>query len=140
MKTSWSLRLVLTVAALLAAAGCASHEGAYEPVNKPNADLESRANFVLLDARTQKTVTRAGLQERRLEDGRLEVIANIRNRSNQRLEVQVDCVFKDERGFPTQDDAPFQTLILTENAQEGARFVSLNDQARTYTVRVRRTR
>jgi hypothetical protein len=49
-------------------------------------------------------------------------------------------VFKDPQGFPTADEAPFRTLILTENAQEGVRFVSLNAQARTYTIRIRQAR
>lgn len=126
--------------ATLLAAGCASHEGAYEPINPKAADVENRAKFVLLDRATRDSVTCTGLQERLLEDGRLEVIANIRNRLNRRIEVQVNCVFKDPRGFATNDDAPFQTLILTENAQESVRFVSANAEAKQYTVRVRQAR
>src|SRR6266581_407836 len=74
------------------------------------------------------------------DDGRMEVIANVRNRLNRRIEVQVNCVFKDEKGFPTNDEAPFKTLFLDENAQEGVRFISMNNQARTYTIRVREAR
>jgi len=53
--------------------------------------------------------------------------------------VQVNCVFKDDKGFPT-DEASFKTLILDENAQEGVRFISMNNQSRTYTIRVRQAR
>ena len=70
----------------------------------------------------------------------MEVIANVRNRLNRRIEVQLNCVFKDEKGFPTNDEAPFKTLFLDENAQEGARFISMNNQARSYTIRVREAR
>ena len=77
---------------------------------------------------------------RLLPDGRLELTANLRNREERRIDVQVNCVFKDEQGFPIGDDTPFQTLILTENAQEAVRFVSMNNRAKKYTVRVREAR
>jgi len=43
---------------------------------------------------------------------------------------------KDETGVMTEE-TPFQTVILTENATEQVRFVSLNDKAKKFTVRVR---
>jgi hypothetical protein len=78
--------------------------------------------------------------ERVLEDGRMEVVANVRNRLNRRIEVQISCVFKDETGFALNDENTFRTLILTENIEEAARFVSLNDRARSYTIRIRQAR
>jgi hypothetical protein len=114
--------------------------GAHEPRNVSKYNLEDSAKFVLLDKGTERSVTCSGILERVLEDGRLEVIVNVRNRLNRRIEVQINCVFKDELGFPVNDEAPFTRLILTENAQEGVRFVSLNDQARTYTIRIRQSR
>jgi len=121
-------------------AGCATHEGAYEPVARQDAAVENRAKFVLLDAAVRDSVDCSGLQERVLGDGRLEVTAQVRNRLNRRIEVQINCVFKDEQGFPTEEEAGFKTLILTENAQEGVRFISLNEAASTYTIRVRQAR
>ena len=112
-------------------------EGAYVPQKADKYDLENYHNFVLLDAGTQRSVTCSGIYQRFLDDGRLEVIANIRNRQERRIEVQADCVFKDEQGFPTNDAAPFRTVILSENAQEGVRFVSFNNKAKTYTIRIR---
>ena len=49
-------------------------------------------------------------------------------------------MFKDDQGFTTNDEASFKTLILDENAQEGVRFISRNNQLRTYTIRVRQAR
>lgn len=132
--------VALVFATLLLSVGCARHEGAYATVHAPGADRESQAKFVLLDKATRNSVTCDGLQERFLEDGRLEVIALVRNRLNRRIEVQINCVFKDARGFPIRDDVPFRTLILTENAQEGVRFVSAVPEAETYTIRVRQAR
>ena len=114
--------------------------GAYQPRNVNKYDLENNARFVLLDKGVERSLTCPNIEERITDEGRLEVVANVRNRLNRRIEVQINCVFKDDKGFPTNDEAPFRTLILDENAQEGVRFVSMNDQARTYTIRVREAR
>ena len=117
------------------------HEGgAYEPKNSGNFALENKERFVALDYRVQRSVTCSGLLAQLLPDGRLEVAANIRNRIERRIQVQIQCVFKDANGFATGEDAPWQDLILTENAQETVKFQSLNDKAKTYTVRVREAR
>lgn len=117
------------------------HEGgAYEPKNTTKFDLENQAKFVTLDYRVQRSVTCSGLQEKVLEDGRLEVAANIRNRLERRIQVQIQCVFKDAQGFSTGDETPWQDLILTETAQESVRFQSFNDKAKGYTIRVREAR
>lgn len=119
-------------------AGCATG-GAKPPINTTKYDLENRAPFVLMDSGAQRSVTCSGIQERKLDDGRLEVAANVRNRENRRIQVQINCEFKDEQGFVV-DSTPWQNLILTENAQESVPFTSMNNKARKYTVRVRQAR
>lgn len=130
-----TLSLALLTLGIGLGAGCGG--GAYLPKNTTKYDLENREKLVLLDARVQRSVTCSGIQERVLEDGRLEIAANIRNREGRRIEVQIGCVFKDANGFPTGDESPFQTLILTENAQEAVKFTSLNNLAKKYTIRIR---
>lgn len=130
-----TLSLALLTLGLGLGAGCGG--GAYLPKNTTKHDLENREKPVLLDARVQRSVTCSGIQERVLEDGRLEIAANIRNREGRRIQVQIGCVFKDANGFPTGDESPFQTLILTENAQEAVKFTSLNNLAKKYTIRIR---
>lgn len=137
MKNKISLFLFTALAAALA--GCASG-GAYEARNTTKYDLENRDVFVLMDPGAQRSVTSSGIQQRLNADGRLEVTANIRNRENRRIQVQVNCVFKDEQGFSTGDETPWQNLILTENSQESVHFISMNDKARRYTIRVREAR
>jgi hypothetical protein len=114
--------------------------GAYQPRNVNKYDLENSAKFVLFDKGVERSVTCPNIEERVTDDGRMEIVANLRNRLNRRIEVQINCVFKDDKGFPTNDEAPFKTLFLDENAQEGVRFISMNNQARTYTIRVREAR
>jgi hypothetical protein len=151
-----ALSFAIPAAVLLATTGCVRmHEsvssgvetvatghagGAYAPQNATRYDLENRSPAVLLDHDVERSVTFSGIQERVNADGRMEVAANIRNRLNRRIQVQINCVFKDEQGFSTGDETPFQTLILDENAQETVRFIAMNNQGRRYTIRVRQAR
>ena len=133
---------ITAAAAALLVAGCQTghDKGPYLPQTPQTPAYESTERFVLLDPGAQHSVTSSGISERTLEDGRLEVIAQIRNRENRRIEVQANCVFKDQNGFATGDETPFQALILTENGTEQVRFVSANALAKKYTIRVRQAR
>lgn len=139
MKTVLTLGAAALVAVGLTA--CKHPEtGALPPQSTTKFSQETTEKFVLMDRGAQYSVTCSGLQETRLPDGRLRVVANVRNRENRRIQVQINCVFKDEQGFSTGDETPWQTLILTENGQESVAFESMNDKARRYTVRVRQAR
>jgi uncharacterized protein YcfL len=126
------------LAALALFAGC-SH-GPYAPKDTTKYNLESTEKLVLMDKQVQYSVTSTGIQQRINSDGRLEVVANLKNRENRRIQVQVSCVFKDDQGFSTGDETPWQTLILGENTTEAVIFKSMNAQARNYTIRVRQAR
>ncbi|MBM3833259.1 MAG: DUF1425 domain-containing protein [Verrucomicrobia bacterium] len=138
MKSHLSFVAALALGTLFST-GCKTETGAYAPVNATKFDLENRANFVLLDKATQRSVTSSGIQILPHTDGRLEVVANVRNRESRRIQVQANCEFKDEQGF-TVDDTPWQTVILSENEQQSVRFVSMNDKAKKFTIRVRQAR
>jgi hypothetical protein len=138
MKRINILALALAAATIMLA-GCRSG-GAYEPKNTTKFDLENKLDFVDMDAAVQHSVTCSGIQKRMLPDGRLEVTAHVRNREERRIQVQVNCVFKDDQGFSTGDETPFVSLILTENGQEDVKFTSMNVLAKRYTIRVRQAR
>ena len=140
MKTTL-VSLITAGATALLVAGCSTYDkGPYLPEVSKTPPYEKSVTFVALDPGVRRSIACTAIHERTLEDGRLEVIAQIRNRENRRLEVQVNCVFKDQNAFSTGDETPFQTLILTENATQDVRFVSMNSQAKKYTVRVREAR
>lgn len=103
-------------------------------------NLGNREKIAYESSGVQESVSCSGLQERIHEDGRLEVAANLHNHNNKRIQLQVSCVFKDFQGFSTGDEAPWQTLIMTENSQETVRFISMNDKAKLYTIRLREAR
>ncbi len=128
MKTK--LILLLSVCAIIG--GCGA------PVAQ-QAAAANNSTFVALGTLGARTVKCTAMQETQLADGRLQVRANILNLINKRVDLQVSCSFKDEQGFAI-DTTPFQTLILDETAQETVEFISLNAQAKYYTVRVRLAR
>ena len=123
----------LTVSLTILFAGCGT------PSVQQSA-IANSSKFVALGSLVNQTVKCTALQETILPDGRLQVRANILNRFNKRVDLQVNCVFKDDQGFSTGDETPFQTLILDEAAQDTVTFISLNDKAKNYTVRVRLAR
>ena len=136
MKTKWAAALVASVIPFTA---CKSHQGAYAPVDATVGNLENSASFVLFDPGAQHSVTCPSVRQTRLEDGRLQVQANLRNRENRRLQVQASCAFKDAQDFVVEE-TPFVNVFLDENAMQGVNFVSLNDKAQRYTIRVRQAR
>lgn len=141
MKHLKLLRPILSCVLLVAlAAGCSRHAGAYTPKAANLTADQVSAKFVLMDPGARKSVTSTGLQEIRLPDGRFQVICQVLNRENRRIQVQIQCVFKDAAGFGNGDETPWETLILTENATETVQFTSLNNAATSYTVRVRQAR
>jgi uncharacterized protein YcfL len=132
--------LLLSMVALALAAGCVSEPGPFAPLDTTKFTLENTDRFVVLDKPAQFSVTCTGFQERPLGDGRMEITANVKNREARRIQVQINCVFKDDQGFSTGDETPWQTLILSENSTEAVRFTAMNNLARKYTVRVRQAR
>ncbi len=139
MKTKLVL---LAASAALAATACKStyDKGPYLPQNSKTPAYENTERVVLMDPGVQYSLTCTGIQEGVTADGRLEVQAQICNRENRRIEVQVNCVFKDANGYSTGDETPFQTLILTENGTEQVKFTAMNTLAKKYTLRIRQAR
>ncbi len=132
--------LVSLLLLALALTGCSTGGGARLPENSGGNNQELGSKFVLMDDAAQHSVTSSALQERSLPDGRLEVVAVLRNRESRRIQVQVQCVFKDAQGISTGDETAWQDIILTENGMENVRFSSMNALAKAYTVRVRQSR
>jgi uncharacterized protein YcfL len=133
-----------TIRAILAAAatafflaGCHSRPDPFLPPESTKYSVESTGKFVWMDPTTQASVTCTGLQERISSDGRLEVVANVKNRENRRILVQVRCVFKDDNGFSTGEETPWQTLDLGEEATEAVHYTAMNNLAHKYTIAVR---
>jgi uncharacterized protein YcfL len=137
MKTVFSTLATAAVLALFA--GC-STPGPYAPQDTTKYTIENTNQFVLLDEPTQTSITCTGIEPRTLSDGRLDIVALVKNREDRRIQVQVQCVFKDEHGFSTGDETPWENLMLAENSTEAVHFTAMNTQAKNFTIRVRQAR
>ena len=129
--------LAVVSAGLALLAGCASGPASKTPQDTTKYTLENSDSFELLGKAGQDAMACTGLQPRQLPDGRLEIVASLKNREDRVLRLQVNCVFKDEHGFSTGDETPFRPLVLSAHATEAVRFTSANPLAKKYTVRVR---
>lgn len=135
-----SLFPFLSLAVVALFAGCASEPGTSTPQDSTKYTLENTENFELLGKGAQNSVACTGLQPRTLPDGRLEVVASVKNREDKKIKIQASCVFKDSQGFALANEAPPQAIVLAPNATEALRFTAQNASAKKYTIRVRETR
>lgn len=126
----------LAVGSAIFLTGCAT-ESAKQPVTVTPYGAEDKSRYALEGPHVQHSIAYTTTEMRTLEDGRLEVITNVRNKENRRLEVQISCIFKDANNFSTGDETPWRTLILTENSEEPVNFTSMNNRAKNFTVRIR---
>lgn len=133
LLASYAAALVLTV-------GCATDAEVRRPLETTKYTLENTDRYIPLDKPTQNAVSCTGIQESKLADGRLEVLANFKNRESRRFELQTSCEFKNEQGIPTGEETPWQNVVLSDNETEAVRFTALNTTAKKYTIRVRQSR
>jgi hypothetical protein len=140
MTTVLTLKVACAAISLAILGGCAAEPRPVAPQDSTKYTIENTEKFVLLDKPTQMWVTCTGLKERTLPDGRMEVVANVKNRDEHALKVQVNCVFKDEQGFSTGNETAFQAVELGEKSTEVVRFTAENPQAKKYTIRVRQAK
>jgi uncharacterized protein YcfL len=126
--------------ALALAAGCASVPAPQAPQDSTKFTVENTVRFVALDASTEAVISCTGLQERALADGRLEVVANLKNSDTKTARVNVQCVFLDEQGLPVAGDAPWEVFAIAADSTEVVRFTAPVLTARKYSIRVRSAR
>jgi uncharacterized protein YcfL len=135
MKTAFFL--LACIASALVLNGCRATSVSYQLQDTTKYSIENTQKFVRLDMATQAAIICTGLQEHFNDDGRLEVVANVKNRTNSRIQIRVRCVFKDVSGFAMGDETAWQLLALDDEATEAVRFTAINKLARKYTVVVR---
>ena len=99
--------------------------------------LADTAKVSLLDEAVQQAVECTGLQVVRRKDGRLEVVASLKNLGRQTLGVEVDATFKGPAGETLADETPWHRLTLEGNNTVVAQFVSRDGRAADFVVRVR---
>jgi uncharacterized protein YcfL len=131
---------MILLAALLSLAGCESAPAPQAPQDTTKFTVENTDRFAVLDSATEAVVSCTGLQERTLGDGRLEVVANLKNGGAKALKVQVQCEFLDGEGVPVGAAAPWQVLAISGDSTEVVRFTAPAAAAKKYAIRVRGAR
>jgi len=130
--------LLASVVIIPVLVGCASRrEGPHQAVAVPAAALEERETAVVLDDILSKKISVEAQSARWTEDRRLQVFANIRNRTDFVKNVDVQTILKEESGFSLGDETAWKREILGPNETKTYTATSLNDRARKYTIRIR---
>jgi hypothetical protein len=121
-------------------AGCATEPTAFLRDESVKYSLENTEKFQLLDRPAQLAVACTGLQEHPAAAGHLEVVANLKNRSDRTIGMQARCVFQDAAGLPTGEETPWQALNLAPGDTEAVHYTAGNNLARKFTIQVRSAR
>ncbi|MEY3774615.1 MAG: hypothetical protein RLZZ129_1395 [Verrucomicrobiota bacterium] len=140
MNVKSILNLSLALIALGWLAGCATPPAVPAAEVSETGGTVSAEKFTYLDRQVQNRIECTALHERLLPDGRIEVVAMLRNRTAEPVKVQLNCVFKDAQGFSTGDETPFQAATIVPGTTEAVRFIAANATARNFTVRMRLAR
>ncbi len=124
----------------LAAAGCSTTHGPLAPQDSTKFTLSNTHRFAALDPASEAAVDCTGLQAGLLADGRLEVVANLRNRQTRPFRVQIRSVFLDGKGLPATQGGAWRSLQIGPGATEVVRLAAADPSAVTYTIEVREAR
>ncbi len=140
MSTRHDLLPFAACCALGLLAGCGSVPAPQAPQDTTKFTVGNTVRFAALDSATEAVISCTGLQERALADGRLEVVANLRNSGAIPAKVLVQCEFLAEGGLPVGPEPRWQTLAIAADSTEVMRFTAPDLTARKYSIRVRRAR
>jgi len=124
--------LLLTALALLLA-GCAWHAVPAQTVGR----LEPTESVLSMDRAAWKLVGLERLSAERVEDDRLEVELELTNLSDVDVTVQVRCVFRNEDGSLTTDEAYWKMVVLPRSTSKRYTAQSLDKLAASYQVEIR---
>jgi hypothetical protein len=137
MTIKQSLTVLVAALGLAAWAGCVGSPRAMAPQDSTKFSVANTDKFVPLDAASQTWVSCTGLNQRTLADGRLEIVADIKNRVQAYVVVQVQCVFQDGQGNSTGEMTPWRIVYLPVDSTEAVRFDAPMPQMTKYSIRVR---
>jgi hypothetical protein len=119
---------------VLILAGCA--EGPYRARTQTPV-TEDIARVVLMNDDLVDELAVDGVEAFYNKHRRLHVEIKVRNRTGDPLAIQIQTVFKSERGTEIGDATAWQGLVLSANSTRGYRATAIKPDARRYTVRIR---
>ncbi|MDK2970866.1 MAG: hypothetical protein PWP23_621 [Candidatus Sumerlaeota bacterium] len=142
MKTLFPARRLAAMALFLAAiatfaTACRSKAPSYARVDdKAIKAATMPVNILDYDLRNRVAADIAAAE--RQADGRLVVMANIRNSTRKPLTVEVRTVFKNSLGLGIGDETEWEPIFFAPQQIQTIRTMSRDNTAQTFTVEVRR--
>jgi len=132
----FSLLFAAAVALAIPLSGCGT-AGPWVPKNDPDAFAKSRGAVNVVDSSLSGKIGSEIQQIVRLEDGRLLVSANIRNRKKRIVPIEARVVFKDFQGLSTGDETAWRAYYLDARQSMTFRAESKTPNAESCTVEIR---
>jgi len=132
------MKAAAAIALSVILAGCATPPAA--PPAAPVPVAGGGGTIVALDARAAGWLACSGLEEWRLADGRLGVLANLTDKGPGPLGVEVQCVFDGAGRSFAAGGGSWQRVPLGPGGTETVRFTSVDAAAQSYLIRVRSAR
>ncbi|MHB8131752.1 MAG: DUF1425 domain-containing protein [Mobilitalea sp.] len=122
--------------------GCAAGPYHSIPYNV-NEDKERTLKVVILDKDldNQFALKRVVILTQKTdwtEDNRLKVYCEIRNMKKELLRLQVQTVFRDDKGFQIGDDTNWELILIPQYSTYAYRTTAFNTKAKDYTIRIRK--
>ncbi|SDU16445.1 Protein of unknown function [Verrucomicrobium sp. GAS474] len=134
------IALLLSGMTALFLSGCV--EGPIVPAGDPKSLEAVHAPVSLLDADLEDVIAVDVINVGKNPNGFLSVQANVRNRTDKDVVVQVQTLFYDENGLVLDsepgNETPWTTVTLTTNGTMPYRSQALSHVARRFTIHVRR--
>ena len=124
--------IIAVVAGVMIAAGCA-HGPYAAPGYKPGrTSLEHTERIVYVDSGLRGKVRIVELSSLVLEDGRLNVYAELEN-----LVIQVQTQFRGALGRLSKDTTNWRTIVMPPHSSTSYESTSMNDKAQDFIIRVK---
>jgi hypothetical protein len=133
--------LICAVAFAVIAFLCSCAEGPTVPASNPKSPEAAGAPVVLLDEDMEDNIAVDQVRFGRTSNNLLAVQANIRNRTDHDISIQVQTLYRDQFGnalyFNPGDETPWMNMVVTANSTTPYRSQSLSAAAQNFTVRIR---
>lgn len=137
MTPRQTLAILASASCLAGLCGCVGAAATQAPQDTTKFTVENTERFAALDPATEADVSCTGLQERTLGDGRMEIVANVRDLMAHPVSLQIQCMFLDEQGIPV-GQAPWRVLAIAADSTEVVRFTAPDTAVRRYAIRARK--
>lgn len=140
VKPVFSLVPAVLAGALGLLVGCASAPKPPSVQESIKYTVDDTGRVAFADPLSRDSIEVTGLQERFLADGRLDMVAVVKNKSSQATKVEVQCVFRDIDGFVAAQATDWKPLSLGAQASETVHFTASTTVSRRYTLRFRQAK